>query len=124
MTVTGRGRRTRNQEASQPAFSGWGGDVPSLPIPHRPPPARTQAGPASVPLTEGVERERPKHCHELGCGPQGPTDARGGDLRHVHLQDTAPTPAWVRTWWPGQGGGAGPADPRERGPLEGLSSWS
>ena len=68
-------------------------------------------------LAQGVEGQRSEHCHELRCGAQGPTDACGSDLRHVHLQDTSPPPAaaentgaWARLrWqrWPGEPWGAG-----------------
>lgn len=43
-------------------------------------------------LAKGVEGQRSEHCHELGRGPQGPTDTRGRNLRHVHLQDTSAHP--------------------------------
>lgn len=36
-------------------------------------------------LAEGIERQGSKHGHELRCSPQGPTNTRGCNLRHVHL---------------------------------------
>lgn len=48
-------------------------------------------------LAKGVEGQRSEHGHELGCGPQSPTNTWGSDLRHVHLQDRWAQPALVRS---------------------------
>lgn len=43
-------------------------------------------------LAKGVEGQRSEHCHELGRGPQGPTNTWRSNLRHVHLQDRSAHP--------------------------------
>lgn len=61
----------------------------SLPRRLRPPAPHPilHKGVLSTCLTKRIEGQRPEHGHELRRGPQSPADARGRDLRQVHLQD-------------------------------------
>lgn len=43
-------------------------------------------------LAECIQGQRSEHGHELGCGPEGPTDSWKSNLRHVYLQDTSAHP--------------------------------